>query len=85
LDAITAPLVVIQDQDLEYDPGDYDKLISPIVRGRADVVYGFRGFAGQSAYSFWFVVGNQLVTTATNILFNYRHKRHQFEKSTSVA
>jgi len=47
LDAITAPLVVIQDQDLEYDPGDYDKLISPIVRGRADVVYGFRGFAGQ--------------------------------------
>jgi glycosyltransferase involved in cell wall biosynthesis len=70
LDAITAQLVVIQDADLEYDPGDYDKLISPILRGRADVVYGIRGFAGQSAYSFWFVVGNQLVTTATNILFN---------------
>jgi glycosyltransferase involved in cell wall biosynthesis len=70
LDAITATLVVIQDADLEYDPADYDKLISPILRGRADVVYGIRGFAGQSAYSFWFVVGNQLVTTATNILFN---------------
>ncbi|MDQ6720525.1 MAG: glycosyltransferase family 2 protein [Candidatus Dormibacteraeota bacterium] len=70
LEAIAAPLVVIQDADLEYDPADYDKLISPIVRGRADVVYGIRGFAGQSAYSYWFVVGNRLVTTATNILFN---------------
>jgi glycosyltransferase involved in cell wall biosynthesis len=70
LAAITAPLVVIQDADLEYDPADYHKLISPILRGRADVVYGTRGFAGHSAYSYWFVIGNQLVTTATNILFN---------------
>ena len=70
LGAITAPLVLIQDADMEYDPADYDKLISPILRGRADVVYGIRGFAGQSAYSYWFVIGNRLVTTATNILFN---------------
>jgi glycosyltransferase involved in cell wall biosynthesis len=70
LAAITAPLVVIQDADLEYDPADYHKLISPILRGRADVVYGTRGFAGHSAYSYWFVIGNRLVTTATNILFN---------------
>ncbi|TAN33128.1 glycosyltransferase family 2 protein [bacterium] len=70
LEAITAPLVVIQDADLEYDPADYEKLIAPILRGRADVVFGTRGFAGHSAYSYWFVVGNRLVTTATNILFN---------------
>ncbi|HYM67494.1 MAG TPA: glycosyltransferase family 2 protein, partial [Patescibacteria group bacterium] len=70
LGAITAPMVVIQDADLEYDPADYLKLISPILRGRADVVFGTRGFAGHSAYSYWFVVGNRLVTTATNILFN---------------
>ena len=70
LDAITAPLVIIQDADLEYDPADYSRLISPILRGRADVVYGVRGFAGHSAYSYWFVVGNRMVTTATNILFN---------------
>ena len=70
LAVITAPLVIIQDADLEYDPADYGKLIAPIQRGRADVVYGIRGFAGHSAYSYWFVVGNRLVTTATNILFN---------------
>lgn len=70
LEAVTAPLVVIQDADLEYDPADYVKLISPILRGRADVVFGTRGFAGHSAYSYWFVVGNRLVTTSTNILFN---------------
>jgi dolichol-phosphate hexosyltransferase len=70
LAALSAPLVVIQDADLEYDPADYQKLISPILRGRADVVFGTRGFAGHSAYSYWFVVGNRLVTTATNILFN---------------
>lgn len=70
LEAVTTQLVIIQDADLEYDPADYEKLISPILRGRADVVYGIRGFAGQSAYSYWFVIGNRLVTTATNILFN---------------
>ncbi|MDQ6710085.1 MAG: glycosyltransferase family 2 protein [Candidatus Dormibacteraeota bacterium] len=70
LDAITAPLVVIQDADLEYDPVDYPKLIGPILEGRADVVYGVRGFAGQTAYSYWFVQGNRLVTLATNVLFN---------------
>src|ERR1700694_2377221 len=67
---LTAPVVIIQDADLEYDPVDYAKLIGPILDGRADVVYGIRGFAGQTAYSYWFVKGNQLVTTATNILFN---------------
>jgi glycosyltransferase involved in cell wall biosynthesis len=70
LEALTAPIVVIQDADLEYDPVDYEKLIGPIVDGRADVVYGVRGFAGQTAYSYWFVQGNRLVTTATNVLFN---------------
>jgi glycosyltransferase involved in cell wall biosynthesis len=70
LAAVTTPLVIIQDADLEYDPSDYSRLIAPILRGRADIVYGIRGFAGHSAYSYWFVVGNRLVTTATNVLFN---------------
>jgi dolichol-phosphate hexosyltransferase len=70
LDALRTPLVIIQDADMEYDPADYARIIEPLLGGRADVVYGVRGFASQTAYSYWFVLGNRLVTTATNLLFN---------------
>ncbi len=70
LAAVSAPFVVIQDADLEYDPLDYARLMAPILEGRADVVYGLRGFAGHTAYSYWFVMGNHFVTTIANILFN---------------
>ena len=70
IDALHAPIVVIQDADLEYDPIEYAAMIAPILQGRADVVYGVRGFASHTAYSYWFVLGNRLVTTATNVLFD---------------
>ena len=64
------PLALVQDADLEYDPRDYPVLLQPLQEGRADVVYGVRGFAGQTAFSFWFVMGNKAVTLATNLLFD---------------
>ena len=64
------PFALVQDSDLEYDPRDYPTLVEPLVEGRVDVVYGVRGFGGQSAYSFWFVMGNRMVTLATNVLFD---------------
>jgi len=67
---IRMPFALVQDADLEYDPRDYPTLLRPLVEGRAEVVYGVRGFAGQTAFSFWFVLGNKAVTFATNILFD---------------
>ncbi|HEX6350270.1 MAG TPA: glycosyltransferase family 2 protein [Candidatus Dormibacteraeota bacterium] len=64
------PFALVQDADLEYDPRDYPVLLEPLVEGRVDAVYGVRGFGGQSAYSFWFVMGNRAVTLATNVLFD---------------
>lgn len=63
-------VVIIQDADLEYNPADYPRLIEPIRTGRATVVYGSRAFASHTAYSYWYVMGNRLVTLATNVLYN---------------
>src|SRR4030088_3626400 len=64
------PFAVVQDADLEHDPRDYTTLLAPLQEGRAGAVYGVRGFAGQTAFSFWFVMGNKAVTLATNLLFD---------------
>src|SRR5205085_2494137 len=39
------PFTIVQDADLEYDPGDFGRLLAPLLDGRADVVFGSR-FAG---------------------------------------
>ena len=68
--AATGDVALVQDADLEYDPAEFPLLLAPIERGRAEVVYGSRSFAAHSAYSFWFVIGNKLVTLWTNVLLN---------------
>lgn len=67
---VRMPFALVQDADLEYDPRDYPLILAPLTEGRADAVYGVRGFAGQTSYSFWFVMGNKVVTFATNVLFD---------------
>ena len=64
------PFALVQDADLEYDPREYPRLLEPLVEGRADAVYGVRGFAGQTAFSYWFVLGNKAVTLATDLLLD---------------
>tara|TARA_A100001388_G_scaffold102560_1_gene74755 strand:- start:805 stop:1518 length:714 start_codon:yes stop_codon:yes gene_type:complete len=63
-------ITLIQDADLEYDPADYEKLIAPIISGKADVVYGsrFMGEAPHRVLYFWHRVGNGFLTLFSNIL-----------------
>lgn len=60
----------IMDADLEYDPQNIGELLTPLLDGQADAVYGIRGFQSHSAFSFWYVMGNKLVTFAANLLYN---------------
>ena len=60
----------IMDADLEYEPQSIAALLEPVIEGYAEVVYGVRGFESHSAYGFWYVLGNKLVSLVTNALFN---------------
>jgi len=60
----------VQDADLEYDPEDWPKLLNPVLRGRARVVYGsrFTGERRNMLFTHW--VGNRMLALTTNILYN---------------
>jgi glycosyltransferase involved in cell wall biosynthesis len=63
-------LVLIQDADLEYDPEDWPRLLDPILRGKARVVYGSR-FTGERKNMLplhW--IGNRFLSLVTNVLYS---------------
>ena len=65
----TGDIVLVQDADFEYDPADYPRLLEPILRNQADVVFGSR-FSGGSSHRvlyFWHSLGNKFLTLLSNM------------------
>lgn len=69
IDNMTGDIGIVQDADLEYDPGEYPHVLAPILEGRADAVYGSRFAASEQrrVLFFWHSLGNKLLTLMSNM------------------
>jgi glycosyltransferase involved in cell wall biosynthesis len=69
---VSLPYVVVQDADLEYDPGEYPRLVGPLIADKADVVFGsrFQGSSEHRVLYFWHSLGNRVLTLLSNACTN---------------
>ena len=70
LERARGDLLLIQDADLEYDPADWPRLLDPVLRGRARVVYGSRFIGERQTMPLSSYLGNRLITVVADVLFN---------------
>lgn len=81
LQVASGDIALIQDADLEYDVNDYDALIAPILKHRANFVLGSRHTATNSSWkirtfsdspglSAYFNLGHALLLTMFNLIYS---------------
>lgn len=68
----TGALVIVQDADLEYDPEEIPQLVTPILDGHADVVYGSRFMVRKASRVLYFYhyLANRGLTFLSNLFTN---------------
>ncbi len=66
----TGDIILVQDGDLEYDPGDYRRILQPLVDGASQVVYGsrFRGRPEGMKTANW--IANRILSLTASLLFH---------------
>lgn len=70
LESATGDYLVVQDADLEYEPEDFRTMLAPMLKKKAEVVYGSRFTGEHRDMLFWHMVGNKLLSLVTNVLYN---------------
>lgn len=69
---VKGDIILIQDADLEYNPSEYGKLLNPIIKNKANVVYGSRLDAIRKNLKNMYKMhyfGNLFLTYITNLLY----------------